>query len=383
MTTNDERELHERLNRALEVIEAHPAPIDDAIRRGRVIRGRRRRGAMAGAAAGVMACAGLVAGLVVLLSPHGYTTEAEASGGRPGYTVTVRPPGPHAPAGLIASGTVNGKRWALTADKPGSSGVGPDQQFFASGAAFGSAGPAYTGPPLNGGDLYPVNFIVLTGGPTQVQFGAVRADVSYVTVKLGNGTVLTLHPVKVYGGRAVAFAVPLGAPVIDAIGHLTSGSSQAAIPFNEPGGISVFGLWQGNGEFGPQPASGRIGSGTFAGHAWSATVYQGPWGVCVIAGGGGIRAIDCDPATGATLGTSVMFWTGGTPAVASGSAAASVVRVVVTQPGGKTTRVPLVTVGDGKFFAFPMNPGHRAWKWTAYDASGGIVASSSVTPERT
>ena len=168
---------------------------------------------------------------------------------------------------------------------------------------------------------------------------------------------LTLHPVKVYGGRAVAFAVPLGAPVDDAIGHLTSGSSQAAIPFNEPGGISVFNLWQGNGESGPQPASGRIGSGTFAGHAWSATVYQGPWGVCVIAGGGGTRAIDPPAGHRRRPGHGGLVLDGrGTPAVAVGSAAPRVVRVVVTQPGGKTTQVPLVTVGSGKFFAFPMNP---------------------------
>jgi hypothetical protein len=375
VSINDERDLRERLDLAFAAIVPGPAPVDGTVRRGKGIRWRRRAAAAAGVAALVAAAS---VGIPSVVGAVRHSAPSASS-----YTATVQAPGPHAPAGLIASGTVNGKRWALTADKPGSNGAGPDQQVFASGAAFGSARPAYTGPPLNGGDLYPVNFIVLTGGPTQVQFGAVRADVSYVTVKLGNGTVLTLHPVKVYGGRAVAFAVPLGAPVDDAIGHLTSGSSQAAIPFNEPGGISAFGLWQGNGESGPQRASGRIGSGTFAGHDWSATVYQGPWGVCVIAGGGGTRAIDSLPATGAALGTEVWFWTAGTPAVAVGSAAPRVIRVVVTEPGGKTTRVPLVTVGEGKFFAFPMSPGDRAWKWTAYDASGGVVASSSVTPEMT
>ena len=257
MSINDERELRERLDRAFEAIVPGPAPVDGTMRRGKGIRWRRRAVAAAGVAAVVAAA---TVGIPSVVGAVRHSAPPTSS-----YTATVQAPGPHAPAGLIASGTVNGKRWALTADKPGSSGVGPDQQFFASGAAFGSARLAYTGPPLNGGDLYPVNFIVLAGGPTQVQFGAVRADVSYVTVKLGNGTVLTLHPVKVYGGRAVAFAVPLGAPIDDAIGHLTSGSSQAAIPFNEPGGISAFGLWQGNGEFGPQRASGRIGSGYLRG----------------------------------------------------------------------------------------------------------------------
>jgi hypothetical protein len=40
--------------------------------------------------------------------------------------------------------------------------------------------------------------------------------VTQVAVRLSNGTVLILHPVEVYGVRAVAFAVPVGAGIADA-----------------------------------------------------------------------------------------------------------------------------------------------------------------------
>ena len=54
----------------------------------------------------------------------------------------------------------------------------------------------------------PVSFTATTSGPAQIQLGTVQADVSYVTVRLGDGTVLTLHPVSVYGTHAVALALP-------------------------------------------------------------------------------------------------------------------------------------------------------------------------------
>ena len=39
------------------------------------------------------------------------------------------------------------------------------------------------------------------------------AAVSYVTVRLAGGPLLTLHPVRVYGTRYVAYAVPAHAVI--------------------------------------------------------------------------------------------------------------------------------------------------------------------------
>src|SRR6266568_2275065 len=124
-------------------------------------------------------------------------------------------------------------------------------------------------------------------------------------------------------------------------------------------------------------ASGRIGSGSYLGGHWSVTAYLGPWGVCLEAEGGS-GCVDATSVSG--LGTKVMFWAAGVPGVAGGSAGASVVRIVVTSPDGKTVEVHPVTVGGAKFFAFAIGQGSRPWKWTAYDRSGKMVASSTVTP---
>jgi hypothetical protein len=382
VTTNDERDLHERLNRTLETIIPRPAPVDDVVGRGRIIRGRRRLGAMAGAAAGVAAGVGLVAGLAVLLPSHGYTSSSAASGS---YTVTVQAPGPHAPAGEIASGTINGRPWQITAEKPGTDGAALGMQLIlASGPATGPAGMSAAGSPLaaNGADPVAWQEYGMGNDAAQGQFGAVRADVSYVTVRLSNGAVLTLQPVTVYGVRAVAFAAPLGATIIDATAYSRQGEIATAIPFSYPGtgasfsdGIASFAAWLKPGQHGLDRVSGRLGSGTFDGHAWSATAYLGPWGICFEVAGGTPMVRYCTPAVSA-LGTQRLFWTGVDPNVAGGSVSASVTRVVVHRVDGVTVEVRPVTIGQQKFFVFPMGDGTKPLIWKAYDSSGKLVASS-------
>lgn len=384
MTTNDERDLHERLDRTLETIIPRPAPIDDAVGRGRVIRGRRRRLAtMAGAAAGVAACVGLVTGLATLLPSHRYTISSSASGG---YTVTVQAPGPRAPAGEIASGSINGRPWQITAEKPGTDGAARGMQLIlGSGPAAGPAGMSAAGAPLaaNGADPVAWQEYGMGNSTAQGQFGAVRADVSYVTIRLSNGTVLTLQPVTVYGVRAVAFAAPLGATIIDATAYSRHGEIATAIPFSYPGprtsfidGIASFAAWLKPGQHGLDRASGQLGSGTFDGHTWSATAYLGPWGICFEVAGGTPLVRYCTPATSA-LGTQRLFWTGVDPNVAGGSASASVTRVVVHRVDGVTVVVRPVTIGQQKFFVFPMRYGLKPLTWKAYDSSGKLVASSA------
>ena len=132
---------------------------------------------------------------------------------------------------------------------------------------------------MNGADPVPFSGGLIIG-PVQVMYGAVPADVTYVAVRLGNGAVLTLHPAAVYGVRAVAFAVPVGAGIVDATAYSQQGEIAAAIPFNDSNGRAYFGLWLTPGQHGLARASGRIGSGTANGTAWSVTAYLGPWGIC-------------------------------------------------------------------------------------------------------
>jgi hypothetical protein len=319
--------------------------------------------------------------VAVAVQPVQHSTRT-ASPASAHYTATVHVPSPNAPAGAIAYGTVNGQWWELVASKPGTEGAGPGQQLVtASGAAFGSSGLADVEPPLTPDPSSPVALTGLQSGTTQCQFGAVAADVSYVTVRLGNGIVLTLHPVTVFGARVVAFAVPVGAEIVSATAYSGHGEISTAIPFNDPARLAYFGLWLKPGQRQPARFSGRVGSGSFDGKAWSATAYAGPWGVCVdSSSGGGVSGSSCVPVSSG-LGTSVMYWTAGTPEVVTGSAAAQVTRLVVTRPDGSTTQVRPVQVGGQKFFAFAMSAGHKKVRWAAYDSSGGLVASSTLIPD--
>jgi len=213
---DDERDLHGQLEAAFEAITPRPAPVDGAVRRGRAIKVRRRVAVAAGAAAAVAIGVFAVPSLLHQTASPAPVSPAKV---KP-YTVTVQAPGPHSAPGLIASGTIDGKRWQFTAAKPGTGTPEPGGQIFTtSGPAFGGASAFALPSALAVNSAHPVSFdiggLVLTRGPVQVQYGAVRADVTYVAVRLGNGTVLILHPVAVYrvlAARRDRRRVPLQRP---------------------------------------------------------------------------------------------------------------------------------------------------------------------------
>jgi hypothetical protein len=365
MSIDDERDLHERLDGAVESITPRPAPVDGVMRHGRVIRWRRR-------AVAVVAVAVVAAGAVAVPSLRPAAAQHQPATSH--YTATVQAPGPHSPAGLIASGTVNGQHWALTAGRPGAGGAGRGQQFvIASGPAFGGDGTTNSAPAFAAPSTEPVSFTGIICGPSQAAYGPVAADVSYVAVRLGNGIVLSLHPVRVYGVRLVGFAIPVGAPVVAATAYSRHGEIATAIPFNQPGEMATFSAWLRPGQHGLSRASGRIASGVVSGHAWSVTAYLGPWGICVESSTGGGY---CTTASG--LGTSLLFREQGTPGVAGGTASAAVTRVVAYPPGGASVQTRPVTVGGQKFFAFPLAHADKAVRWKAYDSAGNVVASGTT-----
>jgi hypothetical protein len=382
---DDERDLHGRLAAAFEAITPRPAPVDGAVRRGRAIRVRRRVAVVVGAAAVVAIGVFAVPSLLHQTASPAPVSPAKV---KP-YTVTVQAPGPHSAPGLIASGTIDGQRWQLTAGgKFGGGGNLSGQNFTTSGPAFGGDAGSQPGAALAVDSADPVSFsdLALTSGPVQVQYGAVRADVTYVAVRLGNGTVLVLHPVAVYGVRAVAFAVPVGAGIVDATAYSRHGEIATAIPFRAPSGVAAFGVWLTPGQHGLARASDRIGSGTVNGRAWSVTAYLGPWGICYEVPATGFTWAYCTPTTAldpnsGPLNSATLSMTGDGLAVAAGHAPTSAAWVIVNQPDGTTTKVWPVTVGGQKLFAFqlptgPACPGPGCpdpLSWTAYDNSGHVV----------
>jgi hypothetical protein len=374
VSIDDQYDLYERLDRAVTAITPPTAPVDGAIRRGRGIRLRRRAALVAGMVA-------VAAGVAAVPSLRHAAAEHPAAP----YATTVQPPGSHSPPGLIASGTVNGQRWQLVVGRPGAGGAGRGQQIFlASGPAIGPDSVSAANPVIAPDAAHPVLFLEISCGPAaaqsvQVQYGAVRADVAYVKVRLDDGSVLTLHPVKVWGIREVAFAVPAGVQIAGATAYSRHGVIATAVPFNDPGtGTAVFNAWLRPGQPGLSRASGRIASGTAGGSPWSATAYVGPWGICIEAvATGQFPASSCTPAT-SVMTTSLFFRTEGGPLVVGGPVAPSVTRVVVRPAGGgHATQVRPVTIGAQKFAAFVVPAGKKA-AWTAYDSSGHVVASGTT-----
>ena len=177
MSIDDQHDLYERLDLAVGAVTPREAPVDRAMRRGRGLRLRRRAAVATGVAAVI------AAGVVAVPSVRHAASENPA----PSYSATVRPLGPHSTPGLIASGTVNGQRWQIVAGRPGAGGAGRGQQIFlATGPALASGSVSTSVPTAGWNSTDPVEFNGLACGPTQVQFGRLRADVSSVKVQLGN-----------------------------------------------------------------------------------------------------------------------------------------------------------------------------------------------------
>ena len=236
----------------------------------------------------------------------------------------------------------------------------------------------------------PVGFTAGTGtasGGTATYtsaLGAVAPDVTYLVLDFTDGQQLKLIPVGYHGHRYVGWVAPASMTVARLTAHLGSphadgGQTVAAIPYNEPGGLPVFGLWLKPDQAPPPTASGVIGGGTENGRVWSVIAYEGPWGTCFAFSTAGLG---CQAA--ARLGTTDVIgigsWGASPAAAVYGSAAPGVARLRVTLSDGTVVRVTPVAVGDERLFAFWAAKGISAAGWTAYDAAGHEIGSHPVRP---
>jgi hypothetical protein len=357
-------DLRESLDSAFAAVDPGPAPVEAAMRTGGKLKNRRRAWAVAGSVAAIgvaAACFPALARQQALPSPA--TTHVR---------VTVNPPGPHSPAGLIASGLIGKGTWQLLTDKPGSGEVcfsagGTLASQFAAYMCGGSAVPDESGSDPSG----PVAFQG-AGGKDAVLWGQVDPAVSHVTVELADGTVLTLHPATVYGVRYVAFAVPADMVVDRATAYSRTGEIATAIPYRAPDGLPTFQAWLRPGQAVPGRISGAFGSGTVDGHPWRATAYLGPWGTCLQVGDGDSDCFDPSRHPATALDSYSPSWVMGT-------AADSASYVIITLKNGRTVRVGVTAVGPEKFWGVGLSGKLQTGaRWTAYDAEGKRVASGSL-----
>lgn len=215
-------DLRETLDRALRSAEAAEPPVDKAMRRGKSIRLRRRLTAVAGVVVVVAAA------LTSFRSLSG-TQALPSPVTNPGY-VTVSPPGPGSPPGLVASGTVGKQSWRITVQNPGSittslgytcfngrgSAFSESSTSTNAGTRFGpECGPSTPGDPVN---WWGIGTTRLAG-----RFGVLAPNVAYIEIGLPDGQRLKLIPAECYGMRLVAYLTLQGPGVVTATAYLHEG----------------------------------------------------------------------------------------------------------------------------------------------------------------
>lgn len=394
-------DLREDLDRALRTVTFGEAPVERAKRDGRRIRTRRRTTLLAltlgvaAAAAGYPALAGNgAAGRPAPLT--GSTTPSPRPSSGHHMTVTAGPPGQttEAPTGLtdktgqVAQGTIGDMKWQITVVPPGPKNPVPADSCYTVTVSFqnpGIQGTCYQLPSFWSGlgPSAPALFDEMSDNNTTATIvGEVANDVAFFIVTFSDGQRLKLIPVTVHGHRYVAWLAPLSMTTASITAHLggpysDSGQTVTAIPFNQPGGLPDFGLWQAPGQAVPPTGTGVVGAGTTAGHPWKVTAYEGPWGTCFVN-----QPADTQCVWAAKLDTTgIHGWSSfGQGYSVFGSAAPGVALVRVKLSDGTTVQARPARVGNEYLFGFVTGKGATPTHWTAYNASGNQVSSGSLPP---
>ncbi|HEY7276002.1 MAG TPA: hypothetical protein VH594_08555 [Trebonia sp.] len=390
-------DLKEELDRALRTVTFAEAPVERAKRAGRRIRARRRVALLAGVlavaavAAGYPALAGSAAAPPAPLTGH---RAATPSPGRSDMTVTAypAPATTQAPGGLasktgeIAAGSVGDMKWRISVVPPGQKNPVPADSCYTITIVIGGdvQGPCYDLQAALGrglGAAKPAAFTeFLNDGVNATTVGEAAADVTYFIVDFTDGQQLKLLPVTVAGHRYIAWMAPLSMRIDSVVAHLggpysDSGQTATAVPFEQPGGPPVFGLWQRAGQAAPPRDTQVIGAGETDGHAWKVTAYEGPWGTCFVTNPVGSRCVE----SAKLDSTAILVWGDASPMEQGfGSAAPGVATVRIALSNGKKVTAQPVGVGNQDLFAFPTGKGVTPTGWTAFDASGHQVGAGSV-----
>jgi hypothetical protein len=369
MSIHDERDLRAHLGTALDDFAPGPIPMQSVVRRGKAVVIRRRVTAAAAAVAIVLA--GVVGGPALFRALNGIS--APASGTH--YDVTLYPPGPGSPKGLIASGRIGGRHWLLMG-----------RYTHRTGTCFvvwvRPAMDCTGGPPPRAyrvGD--PLSIDGTDGTSPQLEYGIVRSDVTLVRVSLSNGQVLALRPERVFGpgfAAGVGFPVPRTADVRQITAYSSKGELAYAVPFTAAGSVQIE-RWLRPGQPAlPRPHRYLLGSGTVAEARWREYLYTGPWGSCVGDAGGGSFCFNADPGQlrrGKDARQVSASFVGNTTGYFVIAVAPSVSHLRVRMGDGRSFRVSPVFAGGGRFCTFSLVHDNPTVRWIAYSAAGTELAS--------
>jgi hypothetical protein len=389
-------DIKEDLDRALRTVPISEAPIERAKRHGRRLRTRRRVALLAGALAVAAIAAGYPALTRTTAAPLVPAAGQKTAPAARNPVLTDVPGAGSDTTGkgsLVAEGMMGDAKWQVAVDGPSAANPVPADSCFTVGISTptGFDGNCTDLQNLLGSGLsssIPARFtgfgsVTAAGGAmaTEMTIGVVAPDVTYFTVTFDDGQRLKLIPVTAAGHRYVAWVAPTSMTVASVTAHLgspdsDSGQTASTTPFDLPGQLPLFGLWQADGQSAPPRDTKVIASGTTGGRAWKVTAYEGPWGTCFASGPDGWECVPLNQ----LKATAVLGGWGGNPPdpAAFGSAAPGVALVRVTLSDGKTTEARPVGVGNEDLFAFAIARDVTPTRWTAYNASGHQVGAGPV-----
>jgi hypothetical protein len=374
MTTTEDRELRRTMHAMLQSVPPSPAPLEGIVRRGKRIRLRR-----AGAAAGALGLAGIVA--IAILAPPGSRHPAV-----PGTT----PAGPVAPGGVFAQGRVDGHAWQL--------------------AVQDIADPGYLCQPaivLNGTDADPVfpaagNAAVVSLAPSLpgTGFGFIQVPAAVTGVVVNGQADVRAVTVAACGLRyhLVGFAYPLATALRVTLAHPPPGwpavftMPQVSVqPPSRSTTPETPGLWVNIYPAGDTEGSGPLDTGSVSGSDWTIQIQFGTGGDCyafMASGSAGTTQMGyCGPVSTPTGPETIMALPLGVASNPPTGLTGYAVKVSPATAGLKATlsngsfELAQFCVVDGRTYAVFVVPDPLLLsRLTWLNAAGGVIASTTALP---
>lgn len=360
MSSFDEQDLGQQVGQALVAITSGPAPAAVIVAGGRRIR-RRRHAALAGAAA-------VAAALAVSIPGPLYSVVRGGPPGPPARPLTINKLGPIARDDVIGSGTLDGKPWTVRL----TGGPGP----AATAAGLPVTGDLGTRP----GGSDPVTFHAAGSGAQRLLAGPVSPGVSYLTMRLADGTTYRLYPVAWHAHPYVGLVVPWSLQVTMFAAYSAHGELAYAIPFPRIGDLPLVVSWLRPGAAVPAVSSATVARRWDArlNNGWSVQVEVGPWGTCLLDQHGYLGTW-CRPTIAYPPNAVTLVMSSPSMGEAAGITGPAVAYLQLRLHSGKTTRLHVLHIGGQGFYALSVRTDPVA-RWTAYTTTGHAIASGTGTP---
>jgi hypothetical protein len=379
----DDRRLRQRLHEEFGALEISPAPVLRVTGRGQGIRARRRA---------------LTAGTVIAVA---LAVAAATQLSRPvtGPTVTMNAPGPGAPGKVFASGTADGKPWALAvrniAADPGTRWCEPGVMFNGrNGDVLFKADPQ----PSFGN---PAFLRSIPGFPgVGAVFTQVAPGVTRLVATFSGGRQVSVRPVWVSACtqrfHLAGFAYAEHGPQPSEIAtydRFGLGDGLVITPADlSPAGPTSPGVWANldtsRVDIAISQSANPIGTGTVGGQVWHVRASLGLFGQCYTTttrgGGGRGQGLECVPVA-APPRTAALDWVSLPAARSQLTGYAGVVnpraaKVAIALSDGTIPPAHVVNVAGRAYIAFAVPPGCQVLSLSLYDSAGHKFASTTRLP---